>query len=347
MDNTTAIKAAENLQLGLLASGPQGPGECGSGASRDMMCSIIDDMTPPIKRLMIINTCNQFWGVAGPIVIYNLQDGSMKQNEISMPIVEGACAFQIGSIGNGLFVITQGFFTMLMNINACLLQDIYAPKFIELKIGKSKGFSCGSDASMVKLHDGRLLVMNGSYWNGRMSRRSHRVFDYEKSTWGEISKNDTPNVGACCVVMLDGRVLMAGGTSETTYRGWDKCWIFNASTRKFTDTTPMIAEHSCPSGCLLPNGHVFVCGCGVICETYDPKTAKWTLGGKMIHERSNPALCLIDDQNIFISGGKYGRIQGPYGGQCEIYNLTTHTSTETAQKMQTDMSDSEIIPLYD
>src|SRR5262249_51528006 len=141
--------------------------------------------------------------------------------------------------------------------------------------------------------------------------------------------------GFVAVRLLDGRVLIAGGSAPGLTA---EAEIYDPATATWAATGSMATARDNPSAALLPNGSVLVAG-GYVnlgggvaksCEIYDPATGQWQATGSMAFARSGAAAA--DGFTLpFTNGGKLLAAGGTAGGgpntqsSAELYDPTSGT----------------------
>jgi WD40 repeat protein len=118
---------------------------------------------------------------------------------------------------------------------------------------------------------------------------------------------------------MDGRVLLAGGSNDTTAE------LYDPQTGTFSPTGPMnVVRVRGQTATLLQGGRVLITGGTddslaenplASAELYDPKTGKFVLTGSMVHARSGHTATLLQDGRVLVVGD-YDR------------SFNTHTSAE-------------------
>jgi N-acetylneuraminic acid mutarotase len=143
--------------------------------------------------------------------------------------------------------------------------------------------------------------------------------------------------GNTVTVLLDGRVLVAGGDdfqivtigTADLYDPWSNTW---------TTSGPMNAMRSFHAATLLADGRVLVTG-GIdpggglfdSAEIYDPATNAWTASGTMNATRQNHTSTLLPDGTVLVAGGfglDSGTTTGTYLASADIYDPATQSFTQ-------------------
>ena len=126
-------------------------------------------------------------------------------------------------------------------------------------------------------------------------------------------------------LLLDGRVLVAGGYSEGP-RG--SAWtataeLYDPGSGSFSPTGPMTTARDGPAATLLADGQVLVAGGSTgtaalaSAELYDPLTGRFTQTGSMAHARVHATATRLGDGRILIAGGG---ASAPETATAELYD---------------------------
>src|SRR5262249_8574435 len=144
----------------------------------------------------------------------------------------------------------------------------------------------------VTLADGHVLLAGGAGSDGSKAAASStaELFDPATKIWKAAAPMFAARVGAGAARMLDGRVLVGGGTSGISGSPTSGCLqtaeIYDPKTDTWKKADSMAAPRASIRPIVLSSGKVMVIG-GDICgttvlstELYDPATDTWANGPK-------------------------------------------------------------------
>jgi N-acetylneuraminic acid mutarotase len=172
------------------------------------------------------------------------------------------------------------------------------------------------------LLDGRVLVVGGDKGTADSSSglASAEIYDPSTRTWTTTAPMSGPRTGHTATLLLDGRVLVAGGNPYEPLPGCDTpscsqelatAELYDPKTGHWTATGHMATGRAGHSATRLPDGRVLVTG-GVgggtslrTTEIYDPATGTWTKTGSLAGARSGDAAVALLDGTVLVVGG-YG-----------------------------------------
>ena len=138
--------------------------------------------------------------------------------------------------------------------------------------------------------------------------------------------------GHTATLLLDGRVLVAGGGDETS--NWTSAELYDPTSQTFTATGGMTVARSTHTATLLANstlpnyGKVLVAGAGYsTAELFDPAAGTFTATGSMIEPRTGQTATLLQNGRVLMAGGLAGT--GSALGSAELYDPVSGTFMAT------------------
>lgn len=189
------------------------------------------------------------------------------------------------------------------------------------------------------LPQGGVLIVGGQKNIGfRAALASAEIYHPESGTFSATGSMSTPREGHSATLLRDGRVLIAGGSSNgiTTTSSAE---VYDPRTGSFTLVGPMGVPREAHTSTLLKNGKVLIAGGGrggmpggyivyATAEIFDPITNSFsTLNAHMVVDRVGQAAALLDDGRVLLAGGKSGKILSPFGGG-SLFSLAPLNSAE-------------------
>lgn len=175
-----------------------------------------------------------------------------------------------------------------------------------------------SDAATVLLPDGSVLIFGGRYQGGKTKGPSDAIiaFDPRTELFKVVGRMALPRSGHTSTLLVDGRVLIAGGRVQGRKAGdinsTKRCEIFDPRTGRSVFTGEMSEPREGHAAVLMPTGQVLCLGgffwnggvrsfCATI-EAFDLESKCFSI---FDHPRSgivNPALFILPDGSTFTGG---------------------------------------------
>ena len=167
--------------------------------------------------------------------------------------------------------------------------------------------------AVTSLRDGSVLIVGGQAATGDAGPplASAELYRPVADRWFEAGPIAAARGwGHTATTLLDGRVLVAGGTE---FAALPSAELFDPATVTWTLTGSMHEARSGHTATLLRDGRVLVTGGSVVhsaamasAEIYDPATGTWTLVAPMSTGRVGHTATLLDDGTVLVSGGHLG-----------------------------------------
>jgi hypothetical protein len=334
------IKIAENIQTLCATTHESGSDRV---ISREFICAVVDTILgPPPTKVM---TLGGFFGnFVTKIYVYDIAKNEWTKSRHTFPDA-GTSPFdgtKVAANADGIATITCGGALIYLDANS-FQNRLYLT-------ARSEGFHVNDGSPLIMMPDGSAILYK-VHCDDRcaMAKYKHK---YNKWTVACRSNKAYSTESAFCVALDNDNILVAGGTYGETASS--KCSIYNVRTERFRVAGSMVRPRTSFSGCLLPNGEVFVSGGIPIlediypsilvvpgnnvsgpfqgeCEIYTPSTRTWRLLGGSLYKRRHHACALISPTLVLVMAGIVGR-----GGvnelnkTCEVYDLETQTSVQVA-----------------
>ncbi len=174
--------------------------------------------------------------------------------------------------------------------------------------------------AVVALPDGRALVTGGAAGEniGWSAYSSTYVFDPTTHQWSRSGLLNTARTATAVSVLLDGRVLVAGGrfldrTVPGQGRSLDTAELWDPRSGAWSPTGRLGATRVGASAVTLADGRVLLVGgatgrVGALtphdrAEIYDPRSDRWSAAGNLATARSGFALVALPDGGALVAGG--------------------------------------------
>jgi WD40 repeat protein len=124
-------------------------------------------------------------------------------------------------------------------------------------------------------------------------------------------------IGATATLLTDGRVLIAGGTSNG--HAVSSAELFNPRTGAFAATGSMTEARAWHTANLLPTGSVLICGGSGdrSCELFNPNSGKFSRTGGLGYAPYFQTATTLGDGRVLVAGGFSS---GAYTTRAEIYS---------------------------
>ncbi len=180
--------------------------------------------------------------------------------------------------------------------------------------------------SLVLLPNKNILVFGGK--NETYFWLPIEIYDFKKKEWS-IVKQLSEYYLYSLVALLNGQILIIGGSEYISEKPVDKCFLYDFDTGIIKNIASLNKARYYFNRVLLPNGNVLVTGgCGNnldilnSCEIYNPILDKWDIVASMNKPRYNHYLQLLNNNNlVFATGNENSNIFQDFNiNDCEFYD---------------------------
>jgi N-acetylneuraminic acid mutarotase len=184
----------------------------------------------------------------------------------------------------------------------------------------------------IRLNDGRVLVVGGVSGDGGVAiEKSAEIYNPQTGTWTSISPMAEHRYLPTVTLLVDGRVLVAGGYGPNpSHVPLKTTEIYDPQTDQWTNVDPMFDQRATHSVVPLPDGRVLAAGGWTLpanvftpdgtSEIFNPVTGRWSRASNMVIPRGALGNALtLRDGRVFVAGG----IGSGYLASAEIYDPAT------------------------
>jgi hypothetical protein len=211
--------------------------------------------------------------------------------------------------------------------------EVYDPAMGEFSIsGTMSAFIASAVATELPSGDVLLVGVTAMFPASAIGE----IYDLQTGNFLPPVKTIHPHIGGSGKLLLDGRVLIAGGSEDlgTVGRGGVDSELFTQAANTFVEGPRMTAPRIFQSAALLANGEVLLAGgsndpcagefppCEPFevlksAELYDPAQNQFTETGSMLIERVGHGVAALSDGTVLIAGGS--TLRGTTLAEAELY----------------------------
>ncbi|MEU6994717.1 kelch repeat-containing protein [Streptomyces sp. NPDC046465] len=199
--------------------------------------------------------------------------------------------------------------------------------------------------TLTLLPNGKVLATGGTSGSapGAPALATTELYDPATHVWTLSGALAGPRAGHSAVLLPDGKVLVAGGTtvrSAQTAKALRTAELYDPAAGTWSAAGDMTEARTGHTAVALAGGAVLVCGgtapvgtaddpALAFCELYDPAAKKWTPTGSLRTPRSHHQATRLSDSKVLVTGGT--ALGAPGGGPfdpfsqrtAEVYDLTS------------------------
>jgi len=268
-----------------------------------------------------------------PVVYTNRIGERAVQLAMTTPRANQAAA----ALNDGRVLVCGG--TVDANIGGVLASaEIFDPATRKFSAtGSMTAARMGQTATVLR--DGRVLIAGGVRNIGfRTALASAEIYDPKSGSFTAAAPMTVAREGHTATLLRDGRVLVAGGSSNGIVT-IDSAEIYDPAAGRWISAGHMTVPREAHVAVLLGSGKVLLAGGGrggmpggyiayQNAEIFDPATRKFTtVAAPMRSDRVGAAAVLLNDGRALIVGGKSGKILFGPGAR----NLYWFTPLDTAE----------------
>jgi hypothetical protein len=180
------------------------------------------------------------------------------------------------------------------------------------------------NASFARHPDGRVFLFGG-HGPGFVSMASAEVWRPDAAAFSGLNMRFTHD-GPAIARLADGRVLLAGGSSNLGVPAYAHAEIFDPADESFTVTGNMVRFRAGAGAATLTDGRVLIASAWYVHndahtygELFDPATGRFTATSALHTPRSYAFVVPLQDGGALVMGGT-GPTGGPMEGRVERFN---------------------------
>jgi hypothetical protein len=263
----------------------------------------------PNGNVLVIGGIDVFTSVTASAEVYNPDTGAWT---LTGPMSSGRSDYLCTMLSNGKVLVAGGFAAHGLYLTNCELYDPNTGNWTNTgSLNVARTATRIGHSTVTLLANGQVLAAGGNVYqpNANGTLASAELFDPASGTWTMTDSLPGPRSDHSATLLLNGKVLVAGGTDGTT--NLSSALLYNPADGSWTTTTSLLAAHEDQGAILLPNGTVLVMGGNdttsfptAIAEVYDPGLGS----GGSSQPQINSVSLLNSSNGLTVSGSGFGGI---------------------------------------
>jgi N-acetylneuraminic acid mutarotase len=265
----------------------------------------------PNGNVLVTGGIDVFASVTATTEVYNPDTGAWT---LTGPMSSGRSDYLCTLLADGKVLVAGGFAAHGLYLTNSELYDPNTKNWTNtgpLNVARTANRIGHSTATL--LANGQVLAAGGNVYqvNANGTLTSAELFDPASGTWTMTSSLPGPRSDHSATLLLDGKVLVAGGTDGTPNTYLSSALLYDPADGSWTTRTSLLAAHEDQGATLLPNGTVLVMGGNdttgfptAIAEVYDPGLGSGGSSQPLI----NSVSLLNSTNGLTLSGSGFGGI---------------------------------------
>ena len=261
------------------------------------------------SRVLVAGGFSEHHGTRNTAEIYDAKTDTWMM--AASPMVENRELFTACLLPGGNVLLMGGLsLKRKQTLSAC---EIYEARTGTFRPTKRPMHNDRFGQAACALPDGHVFVMGGQSWKiGQPSQTlsTAEAFDPQTERWQIVGPPRFARDRATATLLLDGRVLIAGGTNQG--KPVLASEIYDPQARTFTLAAPLREGRMAHDAVRLTDGRVLVAGGWAdarkattpTVELYDPKTDRWQTLPDLLFSAHDVSLVFFPNGRVLAVGGK-------------------------------------------
>jgi hypothetical protein len=263
----------------------------------------------PNGNVLVTGGIDVFTSVTATAEVYNPDTGAWT---LTGPMSNGRSDYLSTLLPDGKVLVAGGFAAHGLYLTNCELYDLNTGNWTNTgPLNIARTATRIGHSTVTLLANGQVLAAGGNVYqvneNGTLA--SAELFDPASGTWTMTDSLPGPRSDHSATLLLNGKVLVAGGTDGTN--NLSSALLYDPTNSSWATTTSLLAAHEDQGATLLPNGTVLVMGGNdttsfptAIAEVYDPGVSS----GESSQPQINSVSLLNSTNGLTLSGSGFGGI---------------------------------------